>query len=460
MSHPSRALTPAALVRLVLVLACSMLPITIVPGSAAAQTHHRTRTHHRAGGHRRHTGAHSARLQRDGSRQGHNTSGRRSSSNKHRGDGSAPGGVATTPPPVAVAPGAPTTVSSGAGSTSTTGSAPGGSSDGPASTTGSGSSSESAPTGESPPISESPQTPAPSGESPPVSESSQTPLAAFPGGGRPFAALSPWNVPIPTDPVVDPNSATIAGYLGSEGKAYADLYEYGNPVWDAYAGTPRYDITCTEPWGSCPLSRAPVPMPASAGASSGSDGSMVVIDWSTRIGYDFWRARKTSSGWTAAWGTVFSIDGNGIEDGATGAGMPLLGGMIRTYEIQQGYIDHALTFSTDNACTSVLRYPASKTDGDSSRSNCIPEGARVQLDPSIDVDTIPGITPGERAVAHALQTYGAYADNNGGAKMSFSFENPAGKPDPYPAAGFAWDYYDMPHVPWNRLRVLRAWNGS
>jgi hypothetical protein len=108
----------------------------------------------------------------------------------------------------------------------------------------------------------------------------------------------------------------------------------------------------------------------------------------------------------------------------------------------------------------VLRYPASKTDGSSSLSNCIPEGARIQLDPSVNVDAISGITPGERAIAHALQTYGAYADNNGGAKMGFSFENPVSKTDPYPATGLAWDYYDMPHIPWNRLRVLNNWNGS
>jgi hypothetical protein len=260
--------------------------------------------------------------------------------------------------------------------------------------------------------------------------------------------------------VLDPNSATIAGYLGSEGKATADLYEYGNPVWEATASTPHYNVTCTENWGTCPLSAAPIPIPTSAEASSGSDGSMVVIDWSTRTGYDFWRARKTSSGWTAAWGTVFSIDGMGTEGGATGAGMPLLAGMIRTYEIEQGYIDHALTFATDNACRTVLRYPASKTDGSSSQSNCIPEGARVQLNPSINVDAIPGITPAERMIAHALQIYGAYADNNGGAKMAFSFENPVNRPNPYPAAGLAWDYYDMPHIPWNQLRVLSRWNGS
>jgi hypothetical protein len=260
--------------------------------------------------------------------------------------------------------------------------------------------------------------------------------------------------------VLDSNSATIAGYLGSEGKASADLYEYGNPVWEATASTPHYNVTCTENWGTCPLAAAPIPIPTSAQASSGSDGSMVVIDWSTRTGYDFWRARKTSSGWTAAWGTVFSIDGMGTEGGATGAGMPLLAGMIRTYEIEQGYIDHALTFSTDNACRTVLRYPASKTDGSSSQSNCIPEGARVQLNPSINVDAISGITPAERMIAHALQTYGAYADNNGGAKMAFSFENPVDRPNPYPAAGLAWDYYNMPHIPWNQLRVLGRWNGS
>ena len=81
-------------------------------------------------------------------------------------------------------------------------------------------------------------------------------------------------------------------------------------------------------------------------------------------------------------------------------------------------------------------------------------------DPSIDVDSIPGITPGEKIVAHALQTYGAYCRDTAGAKLAFSFEDPAGKPNPYPELGFPWDYYDMPHIPWNHLRVLSSWSGS
>ena len=28
------------------------------------------------------------------------------------------------------------------------------------------------------------------------------------------------------------------------------------------------------------------------------------------------------------------------------------------------------------------------------------------------------------------------------------------------AAGFTGDYYNMPHIPWNRLRVLRDWQGT
>lgn len=439
MPNPSGAFTPA-LARLVRLLACLAFAIALVPGIAAAQTHHRSKrqTHHQSRSRRyhHHTGAHSSRRSHDGSHRRHHTSGNDPSSGNHPGNGSSSGGNSapklpvTTPklpitapkppPPTPRTP--PVTTPPSGGSGSTGGPAPGG------------------------------------GSTPPFEI--ETPLGAFSGGGRPFAVSSPWNVPIPTNSVLDTNSATIAGYLGSDGKAYADLYEYGNPVWEATAGTPQYNVTCTENWGTCPLSAAPIAIPSSAEASSGSDGSMVVIDWSTRTGYDFWRALKTSSGWTAAWGTAFSIDGTGTGDGATGAGMPLLAGMIRTYEIEQGHIDHALTFSTDNACQGVLRYPASKTDGNSSQGNCIPEGARVQLDPSINVDAIPGITPAERMIAHALQTYGAYADNNGGAKMAFSFENPAGKPNPYPAAGLASDYYDMPHIPWKQLRVLRTWNGS
>jgi hypothetical protein len=288
-----------------------------------------------------------------------------------------------------------------------------------------------------------------------------SPEPAGTGVGTAFSSTSPWNVSIPANPALDANSGSIAGYLGSEMKGYADLYEYGTPVWESSSADPSNSVTCTESWGTCALSLQPIPIPAAAGTSGGSDGSMVVIDTTTHTGYDFWRASRTSTtSWTTGWGTAFEMEGSGTGGGATGSGVPLLAGLPRLAEMTQGRINHALGFISDNTCAGAYRFPASKTDGRSTRSDCIPEGTRIQLDPSIDIDAIPGITPGEKIVAHALQTYGAYCKDSGGSKLAFGFEDPVGKTNPYPALGFAWDYYDMPHIPWNHLRVLQQWNGS
>ena len=63
-------------------------------------------------------------------------------------------------------------------------------------------------------------------------------------------------------------------------------------------------------------------------------------------------------------------------------------------------------------------------------------------------------------MARALQKYGAINRDNSASPLSVSFEAPIGEADPYPGAGFRWDYYDMPHIPWDRLRVVRSWDGS
>ncbi|MDP9395279.1 MAG: malectin [Actinomycetota bacterium] len=283
------------------------------------------------------------------------------------------------------------------------------------------------------------------------------------GWGRPFAPDSAYNRPIPAGAVTDPNSAAMVAVIARNNRAYANLYDYGDPVFDADSASPQYSVACTMPWGTCDLETKRIRIPSGAKPTPGTDGRMIIVDWTLREVCDFWQARRTSTGgWETSWGTCASIDGegSGLSGGATGAGINALAGVVRTYDMRQGRIDHALSFATDNSCQRVFRYPAKKTDGSSARSDCIPEGARIQLDPSINVDAIPGITPGEKAVAKALQVYGAYNRDNAGAPMAFSFENPIGESDPYPAAGFGWDYYDMPHIPWSKIRVLRSWNGE
>lgn len=283
-----------------------------------------------------------------------------------------------------------------------------------------------------------------------------------PTWGRPFTDASAWNTPIPSSPVLNPKSRAIAAFLGRR-PAIANLEQYGVPVFDADESTPRYSVACTR-WLECDLEQGFVPIPEDATPAAGADGAMVVIDWSTRIAYEFYRAeRRSDGGWTAGWGGVISVDGDGYKgDGPhlpTGAGVSRLAGVVRAFEVAQGEIDHALVFSTDNACAHGYRYPAAKTDGLSTRGDCIPEGSRVQLDPGIDVDGLPTASPAEKMIAKALQTYGAYAVDNGGARIAFIFEPPYTQPDAYAAAGLTHDYASLPNIPWQRLRVLDQWDG-
>jgi hypothetical protein len=137
--------------------------------------------------------------------------------------------------------------------------------------------------------------------------------------------------------------------------------------------------------------------------------------------------------------------------------------VVRVSEISSGHIPHALFFST-NMAAADHRYPAARSDGTNTAlvATPIPQGARVQLDPAIDVDALPEITPFEKAVAKALQTYGAYCGDNADARMAFIFEFEGGGKPPgatYVAAGATEDYFEMTHIPWEALRVLNNWNG-
>lgn len=273
---------------------------------------------------------------------------------------------------------------------------------------------------------------------------------------RPFRAA--FNRRIVPEPVLDGKSEQIVDYLAADA-AYANLYDFGTPIYSANADTPRVDVECTKQWGQCDLEQQPVPIPDGAKPNAGSDAAMVVVDRDSGDVFEFWQATPAKDGpWHTSWGEVVSVESRGGY-GSTGSGISRLAGVIRTREIAAGVIPHALVFATDNACWDGFRAPATKTDGASDRTDCIQEGARVQLDPAVDLNELP-LSDGERAVAIALQRFGAYVIDNGGARMAVMFELPTDGSDPYEAAGLRWDYYAMDAIPWHRLRVLRSWNGS
>jgi hypothetical protein len=274
---------------------------------------------------------------------------------------------------------------------------------------------------------------------------------------RPFGRE--FNRPIASGSPLDVNSDAIVKYLAADGAAYANLYDYGTPIYYTTDEVRPVRVWCTKQWGACDLEQQRLPIPRRAEPNTGSDAAMVVVNTDSGNVYEFWQAGSHSDGTrSTSWGEIVSVRSRGGH-GSTGSGISRLAGVIRTSEIAAGRIRHALVIATDNACQDVFRAPATKTDGASSRPDCIPEGARIQLNPDISLEAL-GLSPAEHAVAVALQRYGAYVIDNAGARLAMMFERPTDGFDPYAEAGLSWDYYAMSGIPWDQLRVLRSWDGS
>ncbi|TXI49917.1 MAG: hypothetical protein E6Q57_07250 [Mycobacterium sp.] len=288
-----------------------------------------------------------------------------------------------------------------------------------------------------------------------------------------FPAADWLNKPIASNAATAANSATWVGYLSAPGQQHiADLYNYGVTIVPASAvtaSTPRYDVAMSQPWGADPFGSNTVPIPKGTVPPPGFDGQIAVVDTASGQVFGIWQAKYNSSTntWSGSWGGMTPINGNGIDTSgsATAAGISRLAGVVTAAELSAAVanntgVNHALVFSSDIAGPGFVG-PAIKSDGTNIAgvATPMPEGYRVQLDPSINVDALPGLTPGEKVIAKTLQTYGAYIVDRGSARMAFAFETLPGATSSnpgaaYTSAGFSWDYYDMAHIPWSSLRVL------
>lgn len=291
-----------------------------------------------------------------------------------------------------------------------------------------------------------------------------------PPDARPYLNAADWLwEPIPDNPVLDANSAAMVTKLAEAGQQrILNAFDYAVTIRGPEgidAATPRYDINFTAGWGD-PFGTTQMPVPDGTPVPPGGDGHVSVVDPVTAKVFNLWQANFSGATKSASYGAMVDETGDGIETvgSSTGAGLARLAGVIRIEELQAGEIPHALFFSTDWAAPGTnFRYPASKSDGNGTGlAGEIPEGARIQLDPSIDVDALP-ITDGEKIIAKALQTHGAYCGDNGGARMAFIAELEDGVNNPgatYVGLGIGWDYFGLDGIPWSSLRVLASWDGA
>ena len=287
---------------------------------------------------------------------------------------------------------------------------------------------------------------------------------------RPYDPASPWNTPIAAGTAVDPMSATWMKAIADNGLPLtSDVDQYAIPVYTFDPSTPlrtvklsgyysTYDAgdASRKGYGYAPTITG-VPIPESAVQSAGSDGQIVIWDPVSGIEYSFWQFSKDASGnYTATNGyryhTTPGYFGR-FADGLSGrgAGTPYGAGLVRKWEVDRGRIDHALAFAYRSPAPE-FRFPASKTDGEGFAGIDAPEGARIQLDPSLtDADfTAWGLSPAAKTIARALQQYGMYViDNSGSSKIYLEDRITAGW-------GSDIDRNLPSRIPWSAFRVVAA----
>ena len=293
-------------------------------------------------------------------------------------------------------------------------------------------------------------------------------LAPWPG--NPFSPSSVWNQPLPADAPLDPNSQAyvneVVRQVDGDGP-WLNTTSYSTPVYVVPFSQPTQQVTLDSYGPDLQQEFDAVPIPAGAVAASGTDKHMVVWQPSTDRMWEFWVMHQTTNGWHAKWGGemdalssnagYFTHVGQSQNWGATGTGLPLLGGLVTLADLRRGYIDHALAISLVETARAYWSWPAQRTDGGSFTSGitAVPEGTRFRLDPSVDIANLhlPKI---DEMLAQAAQKYGIIVRDKSGA-VAFYGQDPISIPNPWPAA-FANKYPNqvLRQFPWSYLEALQT----
>jgi hypothetical protein len=277
-----------------------------------------------------------------------------------------------------------------------------------------------------------------------------------------FAPDSVWNTPLPAGTPIAAESNRLVAQLQRQvatAGAWINTYRYSVPVYTVSASQPTVRVQLDSGYLPLQADFANVPLPTDARPAPGTDAHLSVYQPSTDTLWDFWKLTPTADGWHARWGGKMG----GVSRspgyfpnpvGATGSGLPLLGGLIRIDELRTGVIDHALAVAIPAAKTAAYVWPAQRTDGTSTDPDAIPEGTHFRVDPGINVDAL-GLPPAARAMARAAQRYGIVVRDVAGA-VTFYGEDPGPSgSNPYPALyGNLAPHQLLADFPWGSLRVI------
>ncbi len=294
----------------------------------------------------------------------------------------------------------------------------------------------------------------------------------------PFGRASVWRTDVSAAPLAR-RSAYMAKQLVRQvttlynGVAAFNVWNYNANFYQVPGGQPRVRVI----WDDCQKKGwtpgglygpngqfENVPIPSNALAATGSDRTLTIFQPASDTMWDFWEAHRESDGWHACWGgrldhvstNVGRFDGS---FGATATGLPWAGGQLGIREVKAGRIDHAIALQLfAPAQWWRFSWPAQRSDGWSSDTDAIPEGTRLRLDPSLNVDRLQ-LHPVAKMIAKAAQKYGFIVTDKSGAVAVVAESGTPVKQftgvNPWESIlGKTASWAVMRNFPWERMQVL------
>jgi hypothetical protein len=298
---------------------------------------------------------------------------------------------------------------------------------------------------------------------------------SLPATWRPFSDDSPWNSKIGASPPIHPDSGAVLLTILGEATNIRFSNSFVPPIWVVNSDNmPQLFARSTrifDTWDQDEDERsdARIPIDSTMYPEPTVDGHIIIVDPFHLLSWEMSRYTGISGG-TAHCTTfnIWDLKGSGTGEttegsrwftrGGRGSGFPIIAGLLRPEEVVSGVIDHALVFATNLVRTTMFVPPATRSDGTKFGNQHPMEGMLFQLDPGLDDADFDswGLGTHAKVVARALQEYGMYLGDSGGA-MSIQVQLLDSDPAMH---RIAWDlmapdlYDDVKKIPVDAFRVI------
>jgi hypothetical protein len=231
-----------------------------------------------------------------------------------------------------------------------------------------------------------------------------------------------WNLQVDDLPI-HPNSNAIVRSIGLSDTMHADfgsgLYQgakIGIPFVVVPGDQKKVPVRFLYADESDP---GPYPIPADApiegGRDSDGDRHVIVVDKDNCMLYEMFSSYRRDGGarWRAGSGATWDLTSNALRPrgwtSADAAGLPILPGLARYDEVEQGVIDHALRLTVDRSRSAFI-YPARHFASSLTSRDLPAMGQRLRLKADFDISGFPEQA---QVILQALKTYGMIVADNG-----------------------------------------------